>query len=300
MPFNGSGVFSIVNTFVPGTTISSSQVNANYTDIATGLSNCLTRDGQAPMTAALELINGSASTPSLAFASEPTLGLYRSATATGGWNGSFDISDDLDVTGDITNGGNPILLIGEVKIWSGLTAPSRWVLLQGDTLIRATYPALWTFASAQIALGSLLYTNGNGTTTFTIPDMRGRTPAGVDPTGTRLTSATMTPNGNTMGAVGGEQRHTLTTAELASHSHAGTTGNESASHTHSYSQGTAGSQKPNGAGTSPFDSSATGATTGTESASHTHNFISDAAGSGTAHNNMQPTNLFQFIMYTGV
>ncbi len=37
MPFNGSGVFSIVNTFVPGTTIFSSAVNANFSDIATGL-----------------------------------------------------------------------------------------------------------------------------------------------------------------------------------------------------------------------------------------------------------------------
>ncbi len=37
MPFNGSGVFTIINTFVPGTTIFSSAVNANFSDIATGL-----------------------------------------------------------------------------------------------------------------------------------------------------------------------------------------------------------------------------------------------------------------------
>ena len=41
MPFNGSGTFSIVNTFVPGTTILSSLVNQNYTDIATGLSTTI-------------------------------------------------------------------------------------------------------------------------------------------------------------------------------------------------------------------------------------------------------------------
>ncbi len=55
MPFNGSGTFSIVNTFVPNTTILSSAVNSNNTDIATGLSDCLTRDGQAGMTAALSM-----------------------------------------------------------------------------------------------------------------------------------------------------------------------------------------------------------------------------------------------------
>lgn len=51
MPFNGSGVFSIVNTFVPGTTIFSSAVNANFTDIATGLSTTVLKDGSQTITA---------------------------------------------------------------------------------------------------------------------------------------------------------------------------------------------------------------------------------------------------------
>jgi microcystin-dependent protein len=55
MPYNGSGVFSILNSFVPNTTITSSASNANNSDIAAGLSNALTRDGQAGMTAALSL-----------------------------------------------------------------------------------------------------------------------------------------------------------------------------------------------------------------------------------------------------
>ncbi len=50
MPFNGSNTFSILNTFVPGTTILSSAVNANFSDIATGLSDCVTRDAQGPVT----------------------------------------------------------------------------------------------------------------------------------------------------------------------------------------------------------------------------------------------------------
>lgn len=38
MPFSGGGTtFSIINSFVPGTTILSTQVNSNYTDIAQGL-----------------------------------------------------------------------------------------------------------------------------------------------------------------------------------------------------------------------------------------------------------------------
>ena len=54
MPFNGSNTFSIVNTFVPGTTILSSAVNANFSDIATGLSDCVTLDAQAPVTGNLK------------------------------------------------------------------------------------------------------------------------------------------------------------------------------------------------------------------------------------------------------
>lgn len=70
----------MVNSFIPGTTILSAAVNQNFTDIATGLSDCLTRDGQAGMTAALKLISGSAGAPSLTFNSDATSGLYLPAT----------------------------------------------------------------------------------------------------------------------------------------------------------------------------------------------------------------------------
>lgn len=65
---------------MPNTTILSSAVNQNFTDIATGLSNVLTRDGQAGMTAALGLISGSSSAPSLTANSDATSGLYFPAT----------------------------------------------------------------------------------------------------------------------------------------------------------------------------------------------------------------------------
>jgi hypothetical protein len=80
MPFNGSGTFSIVNTFVPNTTILSAAVNQNFTDIATGLSDCLTRDGQAGMTAAFKAIAGSLGAPGITFNSDATSGLYLPAT----------------------------------------------------------------------------------------------------------------------------------------------------------------------------------------------------------------------------
>jgi len=54
MPFSGSGTFSPYtpgNPVVSGTTISSSAFNNTIQDIATGLTNAITRDGQSPATA---------------------------------------------------------------------------------------------------------------------------------------------------------------------------------------------------------------------------------------------------------
>lgn len=80
MPFNGSGTFSIVNTFVPNTTILSAAVNQNFTDIATGLSDCLTRDNQAGMTGVFRAVSGSLGAPGIAFNSDTTAGLYLART----------------------------------------------------------------------------------------------------------------------------------------------------------------------------------------------------------------------------
>ena len=51
MAYNGSGVFSTTNTFVYDTVISETAVNQNFTDIATGLSTAITKDGQTVVTA---------------------------------------------------------------------------------------------------------------------------------------------------------------------------------------------------------------------------------------------------------
>ena len=57
MPFNGSGTYSLPagNPVGTGTTISSSTTNNTNTDIATALTNCLTRDGQSTPSANLPM-----------------------------------------------------------------------------------------------------------------------------------------------------------------------------------------------------------------------------------------------------
>ncbi len=80
MPYNGNGVFSILNIFLPGTTILSTPVNSNFSDIASGLSDVLTRDGQAGMTAQLKAIAGTVSAPGVSFTNDLTTGMYLSNT----------------------------------------------------------------------------------------------------------------------------------------------------------------------------------------------------------------------------
>src|SRR6185437_52892 len=82
--------------------------------------------------------------------------------------------------------------LGELIPYTGLTAPALTVLPYGQTLSRTTYADLWAFAQTEIAAGSAFYTNGDGTTTFGIGDMRGRVPAGKDDMG-GISAGRLTP-----------------------------------------------------------------------------------------------------------
>lgn len=77
MARNGSGTMAIVNSFTPSTTISSSAVNANFSDIGDEITNSVAVDGQSTMTGVLKLANGSASAPSMTFGSDTNTGVYR-------------------------------------------------------------------------------------------------------------------------------------------------------------------------------------------------------------------------------
>jgi microcystin-dependent protein len=72
------------------------------------------------------------------------------------------------------------------------------------------------------AVLSTTYGAGDGSTTFALPDMRGRVAAGLDNMGgsaaSRLT-ATVLSAANTLGATGGTQTHVLAAGELPSHTH---------------------------------------------------------------------------------
>src|ERR1051325_9002019 len=91
-------------------------------------------------------------------------------------------------------------------------------------------PALPVTADTRTTYGDLFaaigtaYGAGDGSTTFNVPDMRGRVAAGRDNMGgvaaSRLTGGGSGIAGATLGAVGGGGAHTLSAAQMPVHNHA--------------------------------------------------------------------------------
>lgn len=104
-------------------------------------------------------------------------------------------------------------------------------------------------------------------------DMRGRTVAGLDPDNLFITQAWA----NGIGGYGGAEKHTLTSAEMPIHTHNSTDGGFIISAT-------------GGSGTAAFSAGTT-----VKSATTTA-----SAGSSAAHNNLQPTIIMNYLMYTGL
>lgn len=115
---------------------------------------------------------------------------------------------------------NPYVIpIGGFLDYAGTTAPnSAFVLPYGQAISRTTYATLFSLISTTFG-------TGDGSTTFNVPDLRGRVVAGKDDMGgssaNRLTAADDGLNGDTLGATGGGETQTLVTANLPPYTPAG-------------------------------------------------------------------------------
>lgn len=117
----------------------------------------------------------------------------------------------LTSTGNIIDSGESVnslwakfMPTGTVLPYAGSTAPTGFLMCQGQTISRNTYANLY------LVIGTI-YGPGDGTTTFQLPDMRGRVPIGAG-TGSGLTA-------RSLGQTGGAETHKLTVDELPPHQH---------------------------------------------------------------------------------
>lgn len=136
--------------------------------------------------------------------------------------------------------------------------PPGWVECDGRELSRVSYAAL--FAVIGTAYGA-----GNGSTTFNVPDSRGRTLFGRDGGVGRLTGAGGL--GGNVGNAGGSEAVTLNELQLPSHGHAGSTGG-AGGHDHGGGTGQAGQHNHGGSTGNAGGHNHTGTTGGAGAHSH--------------------------------
>lgn len=146
---------------------------------------------------------------------------------------------------------------GALMLFATSAAPTGWLIADGAAISRTTYAALFD------AIGGN-YGAGNGSTTFNIPDLRGRVPVGKAASGTF----------GTLANTGGAETHTLSTAEMPSHTHgpSGFTYFAGANNTVTYAGGSA-----------KYSVDGLMSTTG-------------STGGGGSHNNLQPYQVVNFCI----
>jgi microcystin-dependent protein len=180
----------------------------------------------------------------------------------------------VDTYGRVTAAANGVTEeTGVIKMYGGAAAPSGYVLCDGSAISRTTFSALFAVIGTTFGVG-------DGSTTFNVPDLRGRAPIGAG-TGTGLTA-------RALGAQVGAENHTLTEAEMPLHGHPWRSSNTNESSWQSDVTG--------GFPTSNNGVSTRSAFTG--SPSNTIGEQIGGTGGGGAHNNMQPSLAVNFIIKT--
>lgn len=117
--------------------------------------------------------------------------------------GNVSVTGNMTLAGSFTDtSGGGLAPTGSILNYAGSSAPTGWLLTYGQAVSRTTYANLYA------VLGTV-YGVGDGSTTFNLPDLRGRTVFGKDDMGgtaaSRITNAVSGFVATTLGAVGGDQ-----------------------------------------------------------------------------------------------
>jgi len=194
--------------------------------------------------------------------------------------------------------------IGQVDAFAGSTAPDDWLFCDGRAVSRTTYSKLYS------VIGTT-WGSGDGSTTFNLPDLRGRALIGVNSTAlpngqnASLTARTVgTQNIGTENAVVVSHTHTMAhthgMAHTHSHSHVASGYISSNAPSGSSKATPCGRTNENRSGVYTTDTDATASsksTTDGSSATNTGPASGAVAGTG---RNMQPSAVVNYIIYAGV
>lgn len=151
---------------------------------------------------------------------------------------------------------------GTVAMFAGSSAPTGWLLCDGSAVSRSTYAALFT------AIGTA-WGVGNGTTTFNVPDLRGRVPTGVD--GSHALAATGGALTGTPAGTNTAPTFTGTAWTPPTITVSGSTAAESG-HTHSVTSNVSGTLTPAGTIAWPVGVPTMSGIAVSDHASHTHTY----------------------------
>lgn len=152
------------------------------------------------------------------------------------------------------------LPVGCIVPFTSDTVPENWLLCNGSAVSRTEYDLLFSIIGTS-------YGVGDGSTTFNLPNLKGRVAVGKDSTQTEF---------DNLGETGGEKTHTLTIDEMPSHDHT----NEH------YVVGT------NARGYSSWEENIASGS----GASYKATASTNLQGGGQAHNNLQPYQVTNYII----
>lgn len=203
----------------------------------------------------------------------------RSNALTLDWNGN------LNTIGNLTAGGNLMTLgmAGVIQMFGGENPPPGWLICDGSAVSRSTYPELFD------AIG-INWGVGDGSTTFNLPDLRGRTVIGAG-SGTGLTTRTL--GDMSIGAEthnhGGHDGDVILSS--------GQSGNQSLSYTDTTYKLNTTNRKPGTSTAVAYGTSITATSTArtiaAKNATTAHNHTISA------NSNLQPSSVVNFIIATG-